>query len=51
MNFLNHCYIDTEEEMKEIYTSDHIWKLFEESFLPDMSKISEAAANHRQVDR
>uniref|UniRef100_A0A4W5KV13 Inositol 1,4,5-trisphosphate receptor n=1 Tax=Hucho hucho TaxID=62062 RepID=A0A4W5KV13_9TELE len=29
VNFLNHCYVDTEVEMKEIYTSNHMWKLFE----------------------
>ena len=29
INFLNHCFIDTEVEMKEIYVSNHIWKLFE----------------------
>ncbi|RXG67947.1 Inositol 1,4,5-trisphosphate receptor [Armadillidium vulgare] len=51
INFLNHCYIDTEVEMKEIYTSQHIWKLFENSFLTDMNKIYQAATSHRQVDR
>ncbi|CAB1335972.1 unnamed protein product [Coregonus sp. 'balchen'] len=30
VNFVNHCYVDTEVEMKEIYTSNHIWKLFED---------------------
>lgn len=29
VNFVNHCYVDTEVEMKEIYTSNHIWTLFE----------------------
>ncbi|CAG0923862.1 unnamed protein product, partial [Notodromas monacha] len=32
INFLNHCYIDTEVEMKEIYASNQIWALFEDSF-------------------
>ncbi|CAB3383323.1 Hypothetical predicted protein [Cloeon dipterum] len=41
INFLNHCYIDTEVEMKEIYTSNHMWSLFERSFLVDMSQVSE----------
>uniref|UniRef100_A0A671X7H5 Inositol 1,4,5-trisphosphate receptor n=1 Tax=Sparus aurata TaxID=8175 RepID=A0A671X7H5_SPAAU len=36
VNFVNHCYVDTEVEMKEIYTSNHIWKLFD-NFLVDMS--------------
>lgn len=39
VNFVNHCYVDTEVEMKEIYTSNHIWKLFE-NFLVDMSRVS-----------
>uniref|UniRef100_A0A673ICD5 Inositol 1,4,5-trisphosphate receptor n=1 Tax=Sinocyclocheilus rhinocerous TaxID=307959 RepID=A0A673ICD5_9TELE len=37
VNFVNHCYVDTEVEMKEIYTSNHIWKLFE-NFLVDMAR-------------
>uniref|UniRef100_A0A5F8GCU2 Inositol 1,4,5-trisphosphate receptor n=1 Tax=Monodelphis domestica TaxID=13616 RepID=A0A5F8GCU2_MONDO len=37
INFLNHCYVDTEVEMKEIYTSNHMWKLFENFlFLPSL---------------
>ena len=36
---MNHCYVDTEVEMKEIYTSNHIWKLFD-NFLVDMSSVS-----------
>jgi hypothetical protein len=39
INFLNHCYIDTEVEMKEIYTSSHMWTLFE-NFLVDMAMVS-----------
>lgn len=38
VNFLNHCYIDTEVEMKEIYTSNHVWTLFG-SFLADMITV------------
>ena len=38
INFLNHCYVDTEVEMKEIYNSTHIWTLFEE-FMVDMAKV------------
>lgn len=38
VNFVNHCYVDTEVEMKEIYTSNHIWKLFD-NFLVDMSRV------------
>ena len=42
VNFLTHCYIDTEVEMKEIYTSNHMWDLFEKSFLLDMAVVSNA---------
>ncbi|KAK7590916.1 hypothetical protein V9T40_002529 [Parthenolecanium corni] len=43
ISFLNHCYIDTEVEMKEIYTSNHMWSLFEKSFLVDMNHITSSA--------
>lgn len=39
VNFVNHCYVDTEVEMKEIYTSNHIWKLFV-NFTVDMARVS-----------
>jgi inositol 1,4,5-triphosphate receptor type 1 len=39
VDFLNHCYIDTEVEMKEIYSSNHMWNIFENSFLPDLENI------------
>lgn len=39
VNFVNHCYVDTEVEMKEIYTSNHIWKLFED-FTVDMARVT-----------
>ncbi|MGH0141198.1 UNVERIFIED_CONTAM: hypothetical protein FKN15_010726 [Acipenser sinensis] len=38
VNFVNHCYVDTEVEMKEIYTSNHIWKLFD-NFTVDMARM------------
>ncbi|XP_030639388.1 inositol 1,4,5-trisphosphate-gated calcium channel ITPR3 [Chanos chanos] len=38
VNFVNHCYVDTEVEMKEIYTSNHIWNLFE-NFTVDMARV------------
>ncbi|XP_061758763.1 inositol 1,4,5-trisphosphate receptor type 3 [Nerophis ophidion] len=38
VNFVNHCYVDTEVEMKEIYTSNHIWKLFVD-FTVDMAQV------------
>ena len=49
VNFLNHCYIDTEVEMKEIYTSNHMWQLFENSFLIDMGVVSNATHDRRYV--
>ncbi|CAF3404296.1 unnamed protein product [Rotaria sp. Silwood1] len=36
ITFLNHCYIDTEVEMKEIYNSQHIYTLIDKSFCPDI---------------
>lgn len=45
VDFLNHCYIDTEVEMKEIYSSHHMWSLFEKSFLVDINQV---IANERQ---
>uniref|UniRef100_A0A672P4Q1 Inositol 1,4,5-trisphosphate receptor n=1 Tax=Sinocyclocheilus grahami TaxID=75366 RepID=A0A672P4Q1_SINGR len=44
VNFVNHCYVDTEVEMKEIYTSNHIWKLFE-NFLVDMARVNRKHAD------
>ncbi|XP_072886532.1 inositol 1,4,5-trisphosphate-gated calcium channel ITPR3 isoform X1 [Hemitrygon akajei] len=38
VNFVNHCYVDTEVEMKEIYTSNHIWKIFE-TFTVDIAQV------------
>ncbi|XP_063389990.1 inositol 1,4,5-trisphosphate receptor [Cydia fagiglandana] len=48
VGFLNHCYIDTEVEMKEIYSSNYMWDLFERSFLQDMQAILQGDA-HLQV--
>uniref|UniRef100_A0A8C6SHD8 Inositol 1,4,5-trisphosphate receptor n=1 Tax=Neogobius melanostomus TaxID=47308 RepID=A0A8C6SHD8_9GOBI len=45
VNFVNHCYVDTEVEMKEIYTSNHIWKLFD-NFLVDIASVSTTDRNH-----
>ena len=39
VNFLNHCYVDTEVEMKEIFTLPFIWTLFE-NFLVDIDTVS-----------
>uniref|UniRef100_A0A6A7G5P7 Inositol 1,4,5-trisphosphate receptor n=5 Tax=Hirondellea gigas TaxID=1518452 RepID=A0A6A7G5P7_9CRUS len=51
INFLNHCYIDTEVEMKEIYNSHHIWSLFEKSFLVDMGRVATATPDRRNSDK
>ncbi|XP_044006892.1 inositol 1,4,5-trisphosphate receptor isoform X3 [Aphidius gifuensis] len=50
INFLNHCYIDTEVEMKEIYTSNHMWSLFEKSFIVDMAIISNATHDRKHAN-
>ncbi|XP_043461353.1 inositol 1,4,5-trisphosphate receptor isoform X1 [Leptopilina heterotoma] len=50
INFLNHCYIDTEVEMKEIYTSNHMWSLFEKSFIVDMGLIANATHDRSHAD-
>ncbi|KAF3688970.1 Inositol 1,4,5-trisphosphate receptor type 2 IP3 receptor isoform 2 [Channa argus] len=49
VNFVNHCYVDTEVEMKEIYTSKHIWKLFN-NFLVDMSRVSNTTTDRNHAD-
>ncbi|XP_018320612.1 inositol 1,4,5-trisphosphate receptor isoform X2 [Agrilus planipennis] len=51
VGFLNHCYIDTEVEMKEIYTSNHMWTLFEKSFLVDMADIATAPDDRKHPDK
>lgn len=43
VDFLSHCYIDTEVEMKEIYSSHHMWNLFENSFLADINRLIKQA--------
>ncbi|XP_026317343.1 inositol 1,4,5-trisphosphate receptor [Hyposmocoma kahamanoa] len=43
VGFLNQCYIDTEVEMKEIYSSNYMWDLFERSFLQDMQHMLQCA--------
>lgn len=48
INFLNHCYVDTEVEMKEIYTSNHMWKLFE-NFLVDICRVRLSGAAGRSA--
>lgn len=36
--------MDTEVEMKEIYASNHMWTMFEKSFLPDMNRVADQVA-------
>jgi len=50
INFLNHCYIDTEVEMKEIYTSNHMWALFED-FLVDIVSACNATHDRTHADK
>ncbi|KAJ8409386.1 hypothetical protein AAFF_G00235840 [Aldrovandia affinis] len=49
INFLNHCYVDTEVEMKEIYTSNHVWKLFE-NFLVDICRVCNNTSDRKHAD-
>lgn len=50
INFLNHCYIDTEVEMKEIYNSQHMWTLFENSFLVDLGLAASSGNDRKQCE-
>lgn len=50
IDFLNHCYIDTEVEMKEIYSSNHMWNIFEKSFLPDLDHVLEHGPEENQLE-
>ena len=38
IEFLMHCYIDTDVEIKEIYTKNHMWTVFQ-NFLQDVNKV------------
>ncbi|CAM1322938.1 ITPR1 (predicted), partial [Pycnogonum litorale] len=49
INFLCHCFIDTEVEMKEIYTSNHIWTLFD-NFLLDMAMVCNSPSDRKHAD-
>uniref|UniRef100_A0A673CNX3 Inositol 1,4,5-trisphosphate receptor n=1 Tax=Sphaeramia orbicularis TaxID=375764 RepID=A0A673CNX3_9TELE len=49
VNFVNHCYVDTEVEMKEIYTSNHIWNLFD-NFLVDMASVCNTTTDRNHAD-
>ncbi|KAM4573328.1 inositol 1,4,5-trisphosphate-gated calcium channel ITPR2 isoform 2-T2 [Odontesthes bonariensis] len=49
VNFVNHCYVDTEVEMKEIYTSSHIWTLFD-NFLVDMASVCNSTTDRNHAD-
>lgn len=39
VQFLMHAYIDTDVELREVYSRDTMWELFE-NFLPDISTVS-----------
>ena len=40
VQFLMHAYIDTDVELREVYSRDTMWELFE-NFLPDISTVSD----------
>ncbi|EAT33105.1 AAEL014637-PA [Aedes aegypti] len=51
VDFLCHCYIDTEVEVKEIYSSNHMWCLFEKSFLIDINNVVKGGSyTNRQLE-
>uniref|UniRef100_W4VS92 Inositol 1,4,5-trisphosphate receptor n=1 Tax=Corethrella appendiculata TaxID=1370023 RepID=W4VS92_9DIPT len=51
VDFLCHCYIDTEVEVKEIYSSNHMWCLFENSFLIDINNVVKGGTfTNRQLE-
>ncbi|KAF7224696.1 inositol 1,4,5-trisphosphate-gated calcium channel ITPR2 isoform X1 [Nothobranchius furzeri] len=50
VNFVNHCYVDTEVEMKEIYTSPHMWSLFD-NFLVDMATMCNTTTDRNHADQ
>uniref|UniRef100_A0A8C8S4G5 Inositol 1,4,5-trisphosphate receptor n=1 Tax=Pelusios castaneus TaxID=367368 RepID=A0A8C8S4G5_9SAUR len=50
VNFVNHCYVDTEVEMKEIYTSNHIWTLFE-NFTLDMARVGDGRLSDPALEK
>ncbi|OTF76304.1 hypothetical protein BLA29_005957, partial [Euroglyphus maynei] len=49
IDFLAHCFIDTEMEMKEIYTSNHIWTLLE-NFLIDIGTVCNSTHDRNHAD-
>lgn len=51
IDFLNHCYIDTEVEMKEIYSSNHMWNIFENSFLSDLEHVIEFGPEENELEK
>ncbi|KAG5666903.1 hypothetical protein PVAND_014910 [Polypedilum vanderplanki] len=50
IDFVNHCYIDTEVEMKEIYSSNHMWNIFERSFLSDIQTVIDLSPNAGKME-
>ncbi|KAF4532262.1 hypothetical protein B566_EDAN016444, partial [Ephemera danica] len=44
------CHQDCIPEMKEIYTSNHMWSLFERSFLVDMGVVANSLQDRKHAD-
>ena len=40
----------TDKEVKEIYISEHMWNLFEQSFLVDMTSCASVSHDRKHVD-
>lgn len=45
VNFLIHCYVDTEVEVKEIYASNHVYDIFD-NMLVDIALVSTLTISH-----
>ena len=48
IDFLNQAYIDTEVEVKEIYSTGHMWRLFERSFIADITSCASDTHSDRK---
>lgn len=48
LQFFLHCYVDTDAEMREMYGSDHVEKIFGMIY-SDMEKVSVASISNNSV--
>jgi hypothetical protein len=50
VQFLYHCHVDTENETKEIFTTQSVWRLIE-NFIADISIVCPARVDREYADR